>query len=262
MPRPRQLWLYFVLTFAVSWIPVSLPLLFPDFSRRVLGEFTLQNPVVFLAVYTPSLVGIVLTGIFEGPAGLKRFFGRLSPFRVRWPWFVVALAGIPLLVALGALVTGGSPAFAGWGAVAAVPTALVLDPGPIGEEFGWRGYALPRLLDRWSPFTATLILGVIWAIWHVPAFYLPGMPQSELNLATFFAGAIGVSMFMTWTQLGTAGSILIAILIHLMTNHSEGLTGGDFDATTAGYALAAVAILWFRRKTFFAAPGSDGGPLR
>jgi len=253
--RQRQLVLFFVVVFGFTWSIAGLSILAPDLGRRILGEVTLTNPWIILAVYTPSLTSIVLTAILEGKSGLARLFGRFDPRRFHPIWWAIVLLGVPLLVVLGMLVLRHPITFDGVrAAVVAAGLGLVLDPGPVGEELGWRGYALPRLLERFSPFVATLILGLIWAIWHVPAFYFPGMPQSQINLPMFFLGAVSISMFMTWHQLRSSGSLILAILTHLMANHAGDALHSSFNDNAIGFAIAAVVILIAERSTFFRRP--------
>lgn len=257
MSRGRQLVLYFAIVFAGTWAVAGTAIFAPDLSRRIFGEITLSNPWVILGVYFPSLTSLALTAVLEGRAGLGRLVRRLNPAAVRPVWYAGVLLGMPLLAALAMLLLGDRPAFVGLkAALTGVGLGLVLDPGPIGEELGWRGYALPRLLERASPLVATLVLGVIWAIWHLPAFYLPGMPQSQLNLALFFVFAICVSAVMTWCHLGTGGSILLAILIHLVANHGGRLFGASFNATGVGFAIATLVLLAVGRSRWLARPAA------
>ena len=82
------------------------------------------------------------------------------------------------------------------------------------EEIGWRGFALPRLLERWNAFTASLILGVVWALWHLPYFFF-GMPYSFLIYALYL---LAVSVLMTWIFNHTQGSLLVAVIFHFWFN--------------------------------------------
>ena len=244
MSRQRQLILFFVIVFAFTWSIAGLAILAPELGRRLMGEISLTNPWIILAVYIPSLTSIGLTAALEGRSGLGRLVARLDPRRFHPVWFLIVLVGLPILMAVAMLLLGHPITFRGFGAaLTALGLGLVLDPGPLGEEFGWRGYALPRLLDRFSPIVATLILGVIWAVWHLPAFYFPGMPQSQLNVPLFFVGAVSVSLFMTWSHLRSRGSILLAILIHLTANHGTDALGGRFTDSAIGFTIAAVLLL-------------------
>jgi membrane protease YdiL (CAAX protease family) len=113
--------------------------------------------------------------------------------------------------------------------------------GPLGEELGWRGYALPRLLQRFSPLAASLILGVIWGVWHLPSFFVSSLVQSSLAIPVFLFGALCMSILATWLYLHTGGSVLITVLFHLAFNASLSAFGASFAGLTT--AMAACALL-------------------
>jgi Type II CAAX prenyl endopeptidase Rce1-like len=92
------------------------------------------------------------------------------------------------------------------------------DPGPLGEELGWRGFALPELLKNRSPWLAGLMLGVIWGIWHLPAFFVAGFTQSSISIPVFMISIVALSTLMAWVFKGTHGSLLLAVLGHAMFN--------------------------------------------
>jgi membrane protease YdiL (CAAX protease family) len=88
----------------------------------------------------------------------------------------------------------------------------------IGEEVGWRGFLLPYLLQRYSPMTSSLIVGIIWAVWHLPNFLLPSYPHHGSPFSAFLLMTIAFSMLFTWFHLKTDGSLLIAIIFHAALN--------------------------------------------
>src|SRR3712207_6537622 len=88
----------------------------------------------------------------------------------------------------------------------------------MGEELGWRGYALPRLLARRSALAASLILGLLWGLWHLPTFYVLGAPQHGLPISAFLLLTMAYSVLFTWIYLHTRGSVLIATLFHSAIN--------------------------------------------
>jgi membrane protease YdiL (CAAX protease family) len=90
--------------------------------------------------------------------------------------------------------------------------------GPLGEEIGWRGYALPRLQKEWSPLASALILGIVWGLWHLPLFFITGTAQSFLALAPFMLWVVSLSVLFTWAYNNTAGSLLIPVLLHAIVN--------------------------------------------
>jgi CAAX protease family protein len=121
--------------------------------------------------------------------------------------------------------------------------------GPLGEEFGWRGLALPLLQRRFSPFWASLILGVVWAVWHAPAFVMSGTPQSAWSFGPFFVGLIAVAMIMTPLFNASRGSLLIAILYHIQIMNPIFPDAQPWDYLL--FALAAAVIVFLNRRQMF-----------
>jgi uncharacterized protein len=107
----------------------------------------------------------------------------------------------------------------------------------VGEELGWRGYALPQLLERWSPLTSSLILGLLWGLWHLPTFLVPGTPQYGLPLSAFILLTVEYSILLTWLYLHTKGSVLLATLCHGAINLSQGLFLGGIEGATRYWLL-------------------------
>lgn len=215
---------YFLLAFALSWGIGGIGLLagvwFPQ--RHLMGT---SSPLYYLSGYSISLTGIALTARYEGRAGLRRLVDRLTPWRSPARWYVMVLIGY---VAISAMAFEAARWFASGTEPVSRPLLLhaILpaianipkDSGPIGEEFGWRGFALPRLLELDSPLEASLILGLIHAVWHLPLFFIPGMPQARLSFPIFALGVIAIAIFDTALYLRTGAKMLLAMLVHLMAN--------------------------------------------
>ncbi|MEO8451663.1 MAG: CPBP family intramembrane glutamic endopeptidase [Gemmatimonadota bacterium] len=245
--RSRPLLSFFVLVFAITWA-VATPLLFaPAWFTRHFGAFDSSSPLFYFGVYTPTIVSIVLTAAFEGMAGLKALFSRLDPRRCNPVWYLVVVGGFLLLniagAGVGALV-GGTSLATRFGAGAGILLhALVFDPGPLGEELGWRGFALPRMLSKRRPLSASLLLGAIWGAWHLPAFYVSSLSQSQLSIPVFMLGAISLSVVVCWLFIRSNGSVLITILAHVMANHAMDIAGATFNQQAYGLALAALVLV-------------------
>lgn len=126
--------------------------------------------------------------------------------------------------------------------------AIALFLGPI-EEFGWRGLSLPLLQRRFTPFWAGLILGIIWAVWHIPAFLIGGTPQSAWSFAPYFAGVIAASVIITALFNDSRGSLLTAVLIHFQMNNPIWPDAQPWDNLLL--ATAAVIIVWVNRRAMF-----------
>src|SRR5262249_31108137 len=136
----------------------------------------------------------------------------------------------------------------------------IKDPGPIGEEFGWRGFALPRLLERYSPLNASVRLGLIHAAWHIPLFFIPGMPQTQVSFLLFALGVVSIAIFDTALYLRTGASLLLAILAHLLANVCGGLAA-DADVrnmfcAAEGIAAALVVVVGGLRSARTPAPAT------
>ena len=165
---------------------------------------------------------------------------RVVLWRVGLPWYVIAL-GLPTVLSIAtaglSYLLGASKSIQ-VGALTVLE--LVLFVLVVGEELGWRGYALPLLLEKRSAVTASLILGVLWALWHLPTFVVPGTPQYGLPLAAFVLLTIEYSILMTWVFLHTLGSVLIATLFHGAINLSQGMFLGGVDGASRYWLLSIV----------------------
>lgn len=247
----RTLWAFLALTFGLSWIPMALFMGFSEPFTALFGEMSVTNPVFLLAVYAPGLSGVFLVWRHYGLKGLESFFWRLGLWRAPLAWWLFVLLGIPAIIYAAAAITGtaGEPfRFAPWYLVfPALLQSLLL--GPLGEEFGWRGLALPLLQRRFAPFWASLILGVVWAFWHAPSFVMSGTPQSAWSFGPFFIGLIAITVIMTPLFNAARGSLLVAILYHLNIMNPIFPDAQPWDS----YLLAIVAavIVFLNRRQMF-----------
>jgi uncharacterized protein len=242
---------FLALTFGLSWVPMALFMIFPDQLTPIFGEISTSNPFFLLAVYAPGISGIFLIWQHYGLKGLGSFVRRLFIWRAPIHWWLLLLLGIPVIVYAAAAIKGtiNEPfRFAPWYMLfPALLQSLLL--GPIGEEFGWRGLALPLLQRRFSPFWASLILGVTWAIWHAPAFVMSGTPQSAWSFGPFFVGLIAITVIMTPLFNASRGSLLIAILYHLHIMNPIFPDAQPWDSYL--FAIAAVVIVVINRRQMF-----------
>jgi len=217
MLRRHPLIAFFVLAYALAWI-IESPLVF------LRDTITASDPpgvfLVMLASNVPSVVAIVLTAIVLGRGALRKLLARLLIWRVNPLWYLgvvlgpVALVGgtIALNTLLGRpALSLGIPSLLGL----VIMLAFFIFPGSaLGEEIGWRGYALPRLQTRMSALSASLILAPIWALWHLP-LWLTGAPgRTPLIYAGFVVSAFGLSVLLTWVYNSTGGSLLLVVLLH------------------------------------------------
>jgi uncharacterized protein len=241
---------FLALAFGVTWGIAALLVLFGDRLVAIFGEFGLSNPLVFLMVYSPAFAGVFLVWRHAGLRGLGSFFRRLALWRAPVAWWVFLIAGIPAVVYAGAALKGtvGDPLpFTSW--QQALPAlALALFLGPI-EEFGWRGVALPLLQRRLAPFWAGLLLGAIWAIWHLPAFLGSEMPQSSWSVAPYLGGIIAISVILTPLFNAARGSLLLSVLYHFQMMNPLFPDAQPWDNYL--WIAVAVIVVWLNRRTMF-----------
>jgi membrane protease YdiL (CAAX protease family) len=174
------------------------------------------------------MAAYIMIRIIEGKEGWLNLRKRIRQVRVSWGWYVFILLGIPAVMLLGILVLPGALAsFQGLPQFFLVryPFLFILiffGGGPLGEEIGWRGFALPRMQSRYGSLRATLLLGVLWTFWHFPEFFSSaqkGGPGTGLfafthQLPIFFLQVMAVAIIFTWVFNHTGGSVFIAILLH------------------------------------------------
>lgn len=244
----RALGAYLLVSFGLCWSIVGLLLLFPDQLESVFGPLGIGNPLFILAVYSPAIAAFGLVIRHGGPTGLRRFLSRLLLWRCHWGWYVYLILGIPLLFYGGAAMKGtlfDPLPFDSAGELLMV-FGLMLFLGPV-EEFGWRGVALPLLQQRFAPFWAGLVLGLLWAIWHLPAFYLGGSPQSDWSFPAFLIGSTAAGVVLTPMFNAGRGSLLLPILYHWQLINPMLPDAQPHD--TLMFVAAAIVVTWIHRDT-------------
>jgi membrane protease YdiL (CAAX protease family) len=241
---------FLVITFLLTWGLAAVLFLFYDQVVAIFGEVSTSNPLYILAVYSPGIAGTFLVLRHYGLKGLGSVLQRLTLWRAPLKWWLFLLLGVPVIFFAGAAIKGtiSDPfPFTPWYQVLpALGMALFL--GPI-EEFGWRGVALPLLQRKFTPFWAGLILGLVWAAWHVPAFMMGGTPQSNWSFIPFFAGVVALSIVLTPLFNASKGSLLIAVLYHFQMMNPLWPDAQPWDSLII--ILAAVVIVWLNRDTMF-----------
>jgi len=227
--RKYQIIIFFALTFIISWYPW-------------------YTGGVGVKAAGPSYAGLIVVALVGGWAGIKVMLRRLAHWRVGWKWWVVAFFGplVIVFIAIGVHVLAGgeAPNFLIWKQephMVLVLMLILISPmgGAGGEEpFGWRGFAQPRL-----QVFASLIIGIVWAVWHLPEFFNPASTQYALGMIGFILliiGEIANSIIMTWLYIKTGGSVLVAGVIWHLAIDTFGTTM-LMDFTVSGMLAGEVA---------------------
>ncbi|WP_433628337.1 CPBP family intramembrane glutamic endopeptidase [Halomicrococcus sp. NG-SE-24] len=236
-------WLFFGVTYAITWgcwlAAIVLEVSFDSTEGLVL---------LLLGLLGPGAAGIGFVYLVYDERGRTDFWNRIKQVRrIGVRWFLIILL-VPVVVTIVAALVdtlfGGPGATVGeWvqevgtNPLAFLPTLFFATLPPILEELGWRGYALDRLQLNWSALGASLILGVVWAAWHLPLFFIEGSFQrEEVGFATsafwlFMIGTVSLSVVFTWVYNHTSRSILGIILLHGWVN----FVSQSFEVADASY---------------------------
>ena len=260
----RQVVLFFVITFAFSWL-LWLP--------QVL-KFTLMPelpdivglPGMF-APFGPAVAAFWLTFRQEGKAGARSLWQRAWQLNFKKVWLLpaVLLGPITALLTVGflLLVNGAFSWEYGVPAAMIVPIFLMIYfVNALPEEFGWRGYVLDPLQKRSNALVASLVLGFVWSLWHLPLFFIEGTTQSAIPMVEFFLQTMVLSILYTWLHNNTGGSILIAALFHAVSNASAAAVpfwtielGRWIDFGILVICVAVILAVWGSKRLSKAQPG-------
>jgi membrane protease YdiL (CAAX protease family) len=261
---------FFVMAYAFSWL-VWAPWVLGEDGAGLLpikpsdATSGLLNAAAILA--GPTLSAFIMTATTEGRAGVSRLLGRYVLWRVGLRWYLFALLGVPLIMVLCTMVVSGD--LPNLGALGGPSYVLSYAPffvlvfifgGPLLEEPGWRGFALPRLERLHGPLVGTLFLGVLWALWHLPEFLVPSWAASSggggiLDIALFVVITVAFAIVITWVFNNTRASLLLAILVHASIDTFGGTLAAIFPAkavTSAfpymiGFGVVALVLIVLTR---------------
>ena len=259
-PRPgflkrHPLVTYFVLTYVIGWLIWGILGVAP--AQGLLNLRIPPNILLGLGAFGPIVAAFIVTGITGGATSIRELVGRMFRWRVGTRWVLIALFGPATLFGLAAIIlriAGGvwpdisqNIAFPelGWGVV-----WLIFAFFAMLEEPGWRGLALPRLQEHRSALSATLILGVFWALWHLPLqwFHPAFMETGMVGFGFQFVSLLALSIPLTWLYNSAHGSILMAALLHAGLNTAT-MAGAEFAMLVGTFVIIAaiIIVVVFRR---------------
>ena len=258
-PKPKFPWIYLFLAYALTWlfwIPVAL-------TRQDYQTSPFLLAVVFLGVFGPGIAGITMTYREQGKEGGRDFWRRVFDFRrISLKWYALILLLFPMLhlisIGINYWLGGDPPEFAFIKDSMAMPVGILVVVilyllQSALEELGWRGYMLDRLQAIWNPIKASLVLGVIHALWHLPLFWVVGTNQSRYLSVTafvlFVAFVTSGSFYNTWCYNDNRRSTLAVILLHTIANLSLDTfmlsgTGEYIFKIVAAIGAMLIAITW------------------
>ncbi|WP_254807434.1 CPBP family intramembrane glutamic endopeptidase [Natronosalvus amylolyticus] len=263
-PKSSALVAFFALTFLFSWslwLPqVALEAGFETGIVPADGALEAVASLPEVGAFGPAVAAFVLVGISRGRSGIVRLLKRAVDRSFDRRWFVPILVLFPAVAVIGvgvSLAFGGEPTYPWAGELPALPIAFIwilFLGGPLQEEFGWRGYALEPLLERFGALGGSLGLGFVWGVWHLPWFYMPTMDlYYQRPLIGFVITITLLSVVMTWVYANTGGSLLAMLLMHASFNWAlwafPAIETGAGGQAFIFFMLVIVAVIVVRHGT-------------
>ncbi|HEY0674532.1 MAG TPA: type II CAAX endopeptidase family protein [Longimicrobiales bacterium] len=245
-----SLFSYFALTFVLAWtlwLVAAALIPAPAMSPGARALFFLPG------TFAPGLVALLFAARRGGSAPVRHLLSGIFRWQVGAQWYVFAIAYLTVAKLLAAVlhraVEGWWPAFGQTPLIILLGGVLLSTPFQAGEEVGWRAYALPRLARRVGLAWASVLLGIIWACWHIPLFYIAGTDSFGQPFTVYLVSVTAASVVLAWLYVRTGGSLLLVMLMHSAFNN----TGNIVPARTANaadpLALGAAPIAWYTAAT-------------
>jgi uncharacterized protein len=259
--RTGSLLAFFLLTFAVMWT-----LWFTVVAASISASIPPGVLLILLGAYSPSIVALALTARAEGAAGVRALLGRVVRWDVPAKWYVFAASYVAAIKLVAALIhrvaIGAWPRF-GAEPLYLIPLAIAFStPFQAGEEIGWRGYALPRMAERFGLAHSSVLLGVIWGFWHLPQFFIPDADTYGQSFFVYVLQVTALSVAMAWLYAHTDGSLLPLMVMHAAVNNTKDIVPSAVPGGTSTFDLSAssttvvgwltVALLWICAAWFLA----------
>jgi membrane protease YdiL (CAAX protease family) len=222
LPGIRGAIVFYLLTFALSWLIWGTLILFPQTAAWA--------PLLILfGAYGPLLASLLLARIAGGRGAIREWLRVVFAVRGRWQWIILGALGLPLLIALihllvhllfvGPITLSADPPW--YWAAAAVPVNIFVLAwmSSAVEEFGWQGFAMPRLVEQMHPLAASLVHGLLWGTWHLPLYLTKAWSADYQPVWLLYGITITLAPTMFWLTQKSGGSVVAAVLFHAATNY-------------------------------------------
>jgi uncharacterized protein len=237
---------FVLLTFAFTWTAWLAPAALT--APRHSGFLGPGGPIFLLGVFAPAFVALALTAYCEGRAGVARLLARIGRWQVGARLYLFAIGYMAATKLLAALIhrvaVGAWPAFGHTPLPLMLGAILVSTWTQAGEEVGWRGYALPRLAAHLGLGGASMVLGVIWALWHLPLFFLQGTGSDGQSFPIYLLHVTALSVAMSWLYWKARGSLLLVMLLHASVNNTTGIVPAALPNAVHPMSLEGSLVAW------------------
>jgi uncharacterized protein len=241
----KPLILFFVFAFTLAWLFMSLPV------AQNYGILTDELPLDFLLIagsWVPNIAAFIVIGfVLKRKGGIKALLFGWTKWNMYPGWYLLAFSPVIfgfVTMGLFQIIYGYSPSAGLFKDPAVLLGTLVLITitGAMGEELGWRGFALPWLQTRMNALQASILLGVIWSFWHLPLWFA-GLGFETIPFWAYLLIGISFSIMVTAACNSSGGSLLIATLFHLFLNVAVNMLENEaFPILAAVFVIAAIII--------------------
>jgi membrane protease YdiL (CAAX protease family) len=247
---------FFVLTFALAWsFWGGAALVLHGHASPAPATAAIASTLFLLGAISPSFSSLWLTWRTEGRAGVAALFRRIGHPAAAARWFVFAALYVLTLKLAAAgihrLVTGAWPVFGQTPVVVMFAALLISTWVQAGEELGWRAYALPRMAARMGLGGASVVLGVIWAVWHLPLFFIPTTDTLGQSFPLYLTQVVAMSVTMAWLYWRVRGNLLPVMLLHAAANNTKDIVPSGVAGATQVFALSPSLIAWISAGLFW-----------
>lgn len=241
--KKNPIWSFLLINYVISW-----SFLYPSYELiKQNDEITPLALIGLIGAYGPTIAAIIVQSILD-KRKLKTLLKKLIQIRSQWKILLFVSVVPIILYAIAYLISAliyngdfsvhwliGFSNLSFWFLVA-------LPFGPMGEELGWRGFLLPKLLERFSLIKSTILVGLAWGGWHLASFSFPGaaipdfLPVNFWSILLFCVNTVALSMVYTYVHLKTNGSVFMAIILHAFFNAAANIVF-DFFSETENFAI-------------------------
>jgi len=235
---------FFIIAFLVAWLFFIVGTLISNNA----GLSSLSQVLIFIGAVSPGLVAISITAKTQGEAGVKLLINKISFKNTGAIWYIFAFTFIAVIKGLAALIFfllyNSWPQFGTTSWYVMLGAIAVSMWVQAGEEIGWRGYALPLMSKKFGLATASVLLGIIWAAWHLPFFYLEAADTFHRSFPGYLLQVTGLSVIMAWLLWKVNGNLLPLMVFHAAINNTKDIVPSASEASASPFTLNASPIAW------------------
>jgi len=248
--KRNPVWSFLIINYIISWA-----FLYPSYQIiKQNGEITPLALIGIIGAYGPTIAAIIVQSIIA-KTDLRKLFRTLLKVKGGLYLYIFVLTTPIGLYALAYLITAilfNGDLNVHWIlGISNIPIWFLaaLPFGPMGEELGWRGFMLPKLMEKFSAIKSTLFVGLAWGVWHLASFTFPGaaipdfLPVSVWTIALYFTNTIALSLVFTYVHIKSGGSVFFAILLHAFFNAASNIVFSFFSDTENFTILTSTYIL-------------------